>query len=178
MDPSSRSRWVPQMPLCYAIGRRSTTCWIRKGPSTLSGRIVMLSMKPDSRVEFHLVPRRTLCGGSSDVFSRTTCPLSNLTKNTTGSRKPSMLRIDTTGAHAELADRILRRAAVLTNDLLDSPEHCFYHVRRYAASVATVIVHGFRAPRFDSFWSKVCCAIVSLTGCNRGFLTFDRQCTM
>lgn len=44
----------------------------------------------------------------------------------------------------------------MMNDLLHSPEKTFYHIKRYAASVANVIVFGHRASSFDSFWSKVC----------------------
>ncbi|KAK4150414.1 putative cytochrome P450 oxidoreductase [Chaetomidium leptoderma] len=43
-------------------------------------------------------------------------------------------------------------ATVLMNDLLETPDNFFDHIRRYTASVATCITHGFRAPTFDSFW--------------------------
>lgn len=46
----------------------------------------------------------------------------------------------------------------MMNDLLHSPENTFYHIKRYAASVVSVIVYGHRASSFDSFWSKVCVA--------------------
>ncbi|KAI9836035.1 MAG: hypothetical protein M1819_001646 [Sarea resinae] len=43
-------------------------------------------------------------------------------------------------------------ATVLMNDLLDSPDKFFNHIRRYTASVASVIAFGHRGPTFESFW--------------------------
>lgn len=41
------------------------------------------------------------------------------------------------------------------NDLLQSPEGFFDHIRRYTASVATTLVYGQRGATFDSFWAHV-----------------------
>ncbi|GME29194.1 putative cytochrome P450 oxidoreductase [Neofusicoccum parvum] len=46
-------------------------------------------------------------------------------------------------------------ATVLMNDLLESPEGFFNHIRRYTASVITSLTYGQRAPTFDSFWAYV-----------------------
>jgi hypothetical protein len=43
----------------------------------------------------------------------------------------------------------------MMNDLLRSPEKTFYHIKRYAASVISVIAYGHRASSFDKFWAKV-----------------------
>jgi hypothetical protein len=41
------------------------------------------------------------------------------------------------------------------NDLLDSPEGFYDHIRRYTASVATSLTYGYRAATFQSFWGHV-----------------------
>ncbi len=45
------------------------------------------------------------------------------------------------------------RATVLMNDLLDNPEGFYNHVRRYTASVASILTYGQRGPTFESFWA-------------------------
>lgn len=47
----------------------------------------------------------------------------------------------------------LNRATVLMNDLLDNPEGFYNHVRRYTASVASILTYGQRGPTFESFWA-------------------------
>lgn len=39
------------------------------------------------------------------------------------------------------------------NDLLDNPEGFYNHVRRYTASVASILTYGQRGPTFESFWA-------------------------
>ena len=39
------------------------------------------------------------------------------------------------------------------NDLLESPEGFYDHVRRYTASVASSLTYGYRAATFGSFWA-------------------------
>jgi hypothetical protein len=41
------------------------------------------------------------------------------------------------------------------NNFLDKPEDFYHEVRRYTASVITSLVFGWRAPSYDSYWSKV-----------------------
>lgn len=40
-------------------------------------------------------------------------------------------------------------------DILDSPGDFFNHVKRVTASVASIVIFGFRAPTPDSFWATV-----------------------
>jgi hypothetical protein len=47
------------------------------------------------------------------------------------------------------------RATVLMNNLLDHPENFYNEIRRYTASVASVLVFGHRGPTFESFWAHV-----------------------
>lgn len=42
---------------------------------------------------------------------------------------------------------------MLMNDLLDKPEGFYNHVRRYTASVASILTYGQRGPTFESFWA-------------------------
>ncbi|PVH69785.1 cytochrome P450 [Cadophora sp. DSE1049] len=44
-------------------------------------------------------------------------------------------------------------ATVLMNNLLDSPEGFYDHIRRYTASVASSLTYGYRAATFQSFWA-------------------------
>ncbi|KAL5352910.1 hypothetical protein ACLOAV_002858 [Pseudogymnoascus australis] len=44
-------------------------------------------------------------------------------------------------------------AAMLMSDLLIDPKGFYNHVRRYTASVASVLVFGHRGPTFESFWA-------------------------
>ena len=39
------------------------------------------------------------------------------------------------------------------NDLLDNPRGFYDHVKRYNASVASILTYGQRGPTFDSFWA-------------------------
>lgn len=41
------------------------------------------------------------------------------------------------------------------HDLLQTPEEFFGHIRRVTASVASIIIFGFRAPTVDNFWATV-----------------------
>jgi hypothetical protein len=47
------------------------------------------------------------------------------------------------------------RATVLLNDLLASSDDFFNHIRRYTASVASILSFGHRGPTYDSFWAHV-----------------------
>lgn len=40
-------------------------------------------------------------------------------------------------------------------DLLQAPEDFFNHIKRVTASVASIIIFGFRAPTADSSWATV-----------------------
>lgn len=44
-------------------------------------------------------------------------------------------------------------ATMLLADLLNEPKGFYNHIRRYTASVASVLVFGSRGPTFDSFWA-------------------------
>ncbi|KAL5388329.1 hypothetical protein PMIN02_007761 [Paraphaeosphaeria minitans] len=44
-------------------------------------------------------------------------------------------------------------ASQLMHDLLNAPEDFFNHVKRVTASVASIVIFGFRAPTPDSFWA-------------------------
>ena len=44
-------------------------------------------------------------------------------------------------------------ATMLMADLLHDPNGFYNHIRRYTASVASVLVFGFRGATFDSFWA-------------------------
>ncbi|OAG03879.1 cytochrome P450 oxidoreductase-like protein [Paraphaeosphaeria sporulosa] len=46
-------------------------------------------------------------------------------------------------------------ASQLMHDLLNTPEDFFNHVKRVTASVASIVIFGFRAPTPDSFWATV-----------------------
>ncbi|KAJ5982934.1 hypothetical protein N7481_005033 [Penicillium waksmanii] len=46
-------------------------------------------------------------------------------------------------------------ATVLLNDLMNTPDGFFNHVRRYTASSASVLAFGHRGSTFDSFWGHV-----------------------
>ena len=41
------------------------------------------------------------------------------------------------------------------NNLLDSPEGFYDHIRRYTASVASSLTYGYRAATIASFWAYV-----------------------
>ncbi|KAH6955730.1 putative cytochrome P450 oxidoreductase [Ilyonectria sp. MPI-CAGE-AT-0026] len=45
-------------------------------------------------------------------------------------------------------------ATILMNGLLENPDDVFDEVRRFAASVASTIVWGYRAVNYDSYWAK------------------------
>lgn len=53
------------------------------------------------------------------------------------------------------------RATLLMNNLLDSPDAFFDHIRRFTASVASTLVYGQRASTIDSFWAHVSVIIQS-----------------
>lgn len=44
-------------------------------------------------------------------------------------------------------------ATMLMADMLNNPKGFYNHIRRYTASVASILVFGSRAPTFDSFWA-------------------------
>jgi cytochrome P450 len=44
-------------------------------------------------------------------------------------------------------------ATMLMADLLNEPKGFYNHIRRYTASVASVLVFGSRGPTFESFWA-------------------------
>ncbi|KAF2871230.1 cytochrome P450 oxidoreductase-like protein [Massariosphaeria phaeospora] len=48
----------------------------------------------------------------------------------------------------------------LMHDLLETPEDFSNHVKRTTASVATIVMFGFRAKTFESFWAK--CAYINM----------------
>ena len=40
-------------------------------------------------------------------------------------------------------------------DLLETPDQFFHHVKRVAASIAAIVIFGFRAPTVSSYWMTV-----------------------
>jgi cytochrome P450 len=44
-------------------------------------------------------------------------------------------------------------ATMLMADMLNDPKDFYNHIRRYTASVASILVFGSRGPTFDSFWA-------------------------
>jgi len=44
-------------------------------------------------------------------------------------------------------------ATMLMKDLLENPSGFYDHIRRYTASVGSVLVFGHRGPTFESFWA-------------------------
>ena len=52
----------------------------------------------------------------------------------------------------------------LAYDLLETPDQFFHHIKRVTASVAAIVIFGFRAPTVHSFWTTVCLEDLLLIG--------------
>lgn len=49
---------------------------------------------------------------------------------------------------------ITDRINVLMQDLLDTPDNFYKHLRRVSASIANILIFGQRAPSYESFWGS------------------------
>jgi hypothetical protein len=54
------------------------------------------------------------------------------------------------------------RTIVLMNDLLETPNNFYKHVRRTTASIACILVFGQRAASYEAFWGHVSTNFLSL----------------
>ncbi|OCK74678.1 putative cytochrome P450 oxidoreductase [Lepidopterella palustris CBS 459.81] len=84
-------------------------------------------------------------GGDHMIISSNDMVFREKRKIATHNFAPRML--DAKHVHVQEAE-----ATVLLNGMLQAPDDMFNHVRRYTASVASILTFGQRAPTYDSWW--------------------------